>query len=438
MRRVDLFLSLEKFLLDPQVGILHALQFERREAGSPTFFHFTVYPCDTRPVFNRPCLPRVGAASSDLDRGRTAALSRAVASYCAAGGPEERTFLSTSASLHRPHVRPEEFARYSREQCAEPGFPWQPFDDETPIRWTEAEVPGTGQQLLIPAALVFVPYDPGLGTGEAPVVQPWVTGLACDPDPSQATLSAFYDVIRDDALAIAWQIGLAPPHLLIETLSDANYQRVSQFERTGLSVTLLWLAPESGVPVILATLTGSHTETPFLVCAGGASLDPEEAVRDALEALAHAYWRYQDVRARHPRRTMDDPAGVVTDADHVLFWWNHDKAPLCRFLFSSRERVEFEELLSTSQGEAAADLDLLLGRLRDTGFRPLVVDLTTADVRSLGLHVVRGVIPGYQPLALGIAMQPRGGKRLAQAAGAPGLRSDSLPHPYAAHGFYYE
>ena len=72
-----------------------------------------------------------------------------------------------------------------------------------------------------------------------------------------------------------------------------------------------------------------------------------------------------------------------------------------------------------------------------TGDRVLIVDVTTPDVRELGFVVVRAIVPGYHPLALGFQCRARGGRRLyevPQKLGHKGITRESgenpFPHPY--------
>jgi ribosomal protein S12 methylthiotransferase accessory factor len=67
----------------------------------------------------------------------------------------------------------------------------------------------------------------------------------------------------------------------------------------------------------------------------------------------------------------------------------------------------------------------------------LLADVTTPDVRDLGLSVVRAVVPGSHPLFMGHALRARGGRRLwevPQRLGhrgiSPATGDNPAPHPY--------
>ncbi len=64
-------------------------------------------------------------------------------------------------------------------------------------------------------------------------------------------------------------------------------------------------------------------------------------------------------------------------------------------------------------------------------------DVTTEDVRALGLTVVRALVPGYHPLFMGYHLRALGGERLwtiPQRLGYRGItRADGdypYPHPF--------
>jgi ribosomal protein S12 methylthiotransferase accessory factor YcaO len=76
----------------------------------------------------------------------------------------------------------------------------------------------------------------------------------------------------------------------------------------------------------------------------------------------------------------------------------------------------------------------LLARLKVMGLRALAVDVTSADVASLGFCVLRAFIPGLHPLLFGDGLVSRDERRLRAIAahwGLPGVPEPNLdPHPF--------
>jgi ribosomal protein S12 methylthiotransferase accessory factor len=418
-------------LVDGRVGIVRQIEIVPREAGAPDFFHVAAKACNTGAFCRQMNFANTGGASTTLPVAVAKAVGEAVERYAAAIYEIDDLPLHARWSAPFGCVGPGDFALYSDAQYQEPDFPWARFDDTTPVRWTAAVDVATGASCHVPAAMVFMPYHYYRDTGEVPIVQPISTGLACHMSASRAAIGGICEVIERDAFTLTWQAALARPHLRVETLSDANYDRVERFERTGSVVTLLDITMDVGVATILAVLQTEAAACPAVVVAAAADPEPEAAVRKSLEELAHTRRYSQQVKSRLPRLAPDATfENVVDQMDHLNFWCDHDHAGLAEFLLRSSARVDFDELPNLSTGNADEDLAALAGRVRAVGHRVLLCDLTTPDVATLGFSVVRAVIPGFHPLFMGFRIRALGGRRLREAARTLGTPDNGLPHPY--------
>jgi ribosomal protein S12 methylthiotransferase accessory factor len=425
-------------LVDARVGVVRWVEEIPREPGCPDFFHIYARASDTLPLSGKRNFSAAGGAATDRDRATAKAIGEAVERYCAALFDEQGLPLSSFEEASFPCTRPGEFALYAPEQYAAPGFPYVPFDEATPIRWTQAFDPLTGADCFVPAAMVFVPYTFRRGSGESPICQPISTGLACHCSPAEAAIAGICEVIERDAVMITWLARLGPPQIRSESLSDANYDIVRRLERCGGRVTLLDATMPEGVPTVLGTLQCSAPSAPALVVAAATSLDPEEAVRKSLEEVAHTRRYSHQIKTSLPRIVPDPPdhGNVVDQISHLNFWSDQANAPGAGFLWTSAKRVDFDSIVSLATGDPRRDLDVLCRRVRDAGHRCLVADVTTSDVASLGLSVVHALIPGFHPLTLGHAWRVLGGRRLhelPQRLGCPGVAergTNPSPHPY--------
>ncbi|MBM4256624.1 MAG: hypothetical protein FJ147_12105 [Deltaproteobacteria bacterium] len=426
------------YLVDDRVGIVRYVQDARREAGVPDFFHYFARACSTQALSLQTNFSAAGGAAATRERAIAKAVGEAVERYCGALFSVEDLPLESVESAPFPCVSPDAFALYSVEQYESPGFPWVPFDEQTPVRWAPAVNPLTGKTLYVPAAMVFIPYYYYQGTGDAPIVQPISTGLACHCSPAEAAISAACETIERDAFTITWQGCVSAPHVLVETLSDANYDLVRRFEQTGSEVTILNITTDAGIPSILSVLRHPAPQAPALTFAASTALDPEEAIRKSLEELAHTRRYMQQIKNRMPPLVPDlYHANVVDQITHLHFWNDHAQASLADFVFASPRRVEFDEIENLATGNPAEELAILCERIEAVGHRVLITDVTTPDVGELGLSVVRAVIPGFHPLFMGYGIRALGGSRLwevPQKLGHPGVKRASgdnpVPHPY--------
>ncbi len=426
-------------LVDPRVGIVKNLSERPPDAGAPDFFHYYASACNTFAFTRQVNFYAAGGASADRGVALAKAIGEAVERYCSAIYDIEELPLYAAESAPFPCVDPSLFAHYNQEQYASDGFPFVSFDHGTPVRWVPAFDALTGYVLHVPAAKVYVPYTYYVGTGDTPICQPISTGLACHMSPAEAAVSGVCEVIERDAVTLTWQAMISPAQVLIETLSDENYDLVRRYERAGARVTVFDITTDVGVPTALSVLRCASREQPAMVVAASASLDPEEAVRKSLEELAHTRRYTQQINLRVPRLVPDPPRheNVTGQISHLNFWCDHDNVRHADFLFASKKRIGFDELPHPEIADPRSDLQTVARAVERTGHRVLLVDLTTSDVRELGFSVVRAIIPGYHPLALGFAFRARGGRRLyevPQRLGHPGITREAgenpVPHPY--------
>ena len=433
-RLIDIY----DYLVDDQVGIVRHVEEIPRLSGAPDFHQFGAQASNTR-VFNGvKNFSRTGGISTDRDTAMAKAIGEAVERYCSAQFYVEELPLYAKADAPFPCVSPGEFAFNSAEQYEEPGFPWVPFTDDTPVRWTPAQDLTTGETCYVPAATVFVPYFYYQGTDDSPIVQPISTGLACHCSLEESAISGICEVIERDAFMITWQAALSRAHVRPETLSDANYDIVQRFEQTGSTVTILNITMDLGVTAILSVLRGHHPGAAPIVFAAAAHLNPEMAVRKSLEELAHTARYAQSIRMMLPPLPPDPTFGNIVDQKaHLNFWSEPANLPLADFIFASPERIDFQDLENLETGDPERDLRILVDKVKAVGHRVLVADVTTDDVRSLGLAVTHSIIPGFHPLFMGYRGRPLGGYRLweiPQKLGYKGITRETgdnpAPHPY--------
>ena len=433
----QLFKKVE-YLVDDRVGIItHVGEFPV-EPGGPQFFHFYGQACDTTAFSGQKNFATTGGASTNRGIAMAKAIGEAVERYCSAIYDIEEFALTDFASAPFPCVSPEEFALYSVAQYAQQGFPYQPFNERTPVRWAKMMDPLTADAWYVPACMVVMPYFYDTKHGEVPIAQPITTGLACHCSWEKAAMSAIGEVVERDAFTIAWQARLGMPKIKLDTLSPQNRDLVDRFERTGHSVTILNITLDHGIPSILSVIRHSSHEAPALLVAASADLDPDEAVRKSLEELAHTRRLALQLKATLPPLGLDlDHESLIDQDSHIHLFCDHMHASLAEFLFSSERLMDFTEIHNLSTGDPKEDLTTYLERIAAIDHQVLLADLTTYDVKDLGLWVVRAVIPGFHPLCMGHPFRALGGRRLwtiPQKLGYPGITPETgdnpIAHPY--------
>jgi ribosomal protein S12 methylthiotransferase accessory factor len=425
-------------LVDDRVGVIKFLGELPRESGAPAFYHFFSQACDTSAFTRQKNFGNAGGASINPEKAMAKAMGEAVERYCAAIFEQKECPLSNADSAPFQCVPPEDFALYSSQQYARTGFPYVPFTNYTPIRWTNAINPLSGEVCYVPASMVYIPYSPQTDLGEQAIIQPISTGLACHRSWEESASSAIAEVIERDAFTITWQAQISHPHISNPSLSLYNQELIRRFERAGYSVTVLNITLDHGIPTILSVLQHTNTEMPAMVFAASAHLNPEMAIQSSLEELAHTRRMATHLKTnRTPLVPTPNHENISDQSSHVHLYCDQTNFPLTQFIFSSDHTIDFSDIPNISTNNPKQDLLVYLEKIQKIHHQVLLKDITTPDINDLGLKVTRAVIPGFHPLFMGHAMRALGGSRLwevPQKLGYCGVRPETgdnpLAHPY--------
>ena len=424
-------------LVDPRVGIVSRLEEPANEIDDPDFVQVVARVSDAGALGGARGRTLAAGASADRDGAVTTAMAKGIARYCAALYDRDAFPLSSHAEANFARIVPPDFALFSQAQYARPGFPFAPFEAETPVRWTSVVDMATGEEVRVPAPFVWLPYPYFRSGGELPVAPASVAGLGCAHSLGAAALVGLCDVIARDALALFWHAAITPPQVRIDSLRPYLRDLVARFEAAGQSVAILDIASDNRVPAFAAVVRSSEPERPAFVLAGAAGLDPAAAIARALgEAAGLARMSRQIMHRRPPPAATNEWEDLVDPEDHLHFAASHRNRAHFEFAVASDEQRDFAGYENLATGAADADLRTAVGRVLASGRRAYAANLTSEDIDWLGLKVCRVVVPGYQPLFAGHRLRALGGTRLYDVPQKLGYRGVTLarpnpaPHPF--------
>jgi ribosomal protein S12 methylthiotransferase accessory factor len=435
-RRLDKILGLWDLLVDPRVGVVQRIEEGPIDNDDPQFFHYYSRSCDTAAFGSASNFRENGGVSTSRYVAIAKALGEAVERYCAAIYDLKDLPLARYRDLSLKAVHPSCMTVYREDQFRQSGFPWAPFTEDSLVRWTEGVSLHSGEHVLLPAAAVYLPFDYSKSPGTAPILQPISTGLACGASFEDAAVSGLSEAFERDAFAIMWQARMCMPRMLVASLPRSATDVVRRFETAGIDVELVNISSDFGVSTILSFALTRTTASPALAVAAATDLSPERAVIKSLEELAHTRKyskRLQLDMAPLDIRADDGHPNVRGNQDHLRFYWPQFAKTFAEFAWSSPETCDFETLSDLSTGQPQKDLRVLVERAAAAGLDPIACDVTTSDIRSLGLRVVRVVVPGLHPLCMGHGNRALATRRLyevPQKLGFRGLQRDEPDNPY--------
>lgn len=424
------FASVLRATVHTRHGLLTSFTEHAACTAAPDLFVFTAASVEGS-YFRNNSRARVQDAGKN---GSGASFDRQVAAWATVGEAIERY----SAFIYDPHslvlCRADELDRtpislsncilFGESQYQVPGFPFFRADPAAPRNWVGATMLHDGRETYMPANMAFLGMR--LSAPEESISQNASTGLSCASTRSGAVESGLCEVIERDAFAAMWQMKYSPPRL---NVGDNDLGRLSPSARRALrgvngTRIFLWsIGTDIGVPTVLAMAENEVAQMrAFGACS--ALTVPRAIEKATVEALHGLVWGDQQ------RRQAPDLEQIVTPTDHFRYHVHGPRSADLAFLFESDRVVQSCELAQNHVQNLAS----LAAHLDSMGYPTTVVDLTTADVRQLGLHVVRVLAPGLHPLLFGyrmVTLDTRRLERIVRFWQLPCVPAPNMaPHPF--------
>jgi len=424
-------------LISPRTGIIRSLSRVSRgteEPSPPVVCQSLVSQFDYRTANTK---DRLAAGKGETEQeAMLGAIGEALERYCAYQENPEAVFRATVADLGSAAISPPEFVLYSDRQYATPGFKYARPGSQSPIGWTRAmELPGKSEA-FVPASLVYLYFNTEGPDGY--FCPPTSNGLAAGPTLESAVLGGFCELIERDAFLITWINRLSVPRVDYSSMTGIAARIRSHYARFGIEALVFDITTDVGVPVMMAMAVDRSGNGPAVVVGLGCHLNPAVALKKALMEVCQVRPSQSIKFAKNtPAETLKAYSDVKTLEDHAGFATIHENLHEFDFLWNSSRSRQIEGVPDGSTGDEKADLSHVVGLLRAADCRVAYVDLTTPDIAPYGLHVVRAIATGLQPIHFGTGEERLGGRRLFETAAklgyTAGIRSgidlNPCPHP---------
>lgn len=387
-------------LLSSQVGVVRTVHQGAFRAQDPVSYAMGVGMQDLSRFSEIVNSGKSGGGGERPEVALIATLGEAIERYC-------MLFYDKSKMIFAPHreVRDDavdlDLVRYfSRQQIEEGSFPYGYCSEDTPIYWTWAHSLTTGRQRLVPSSQVYLNYRRDEGEGSAG--RNASTGLAAGSTLEEAILSGLYEVIERDAFAILWLLRQPGRRVRIDddelmaTLRDRFH-----YDHPFVDLEVFDITLDIPIPSIFTVMRRPLEFGPALILSSVTRLSPKEAMQKALREMGQSapYLRF----LRHEFRDWEpapDHSDVRTFDHHFTLYSKRPEMidEAMEFCTGVEEEIALSEIPDRSTGRALGDIEVCRELIESAGFEVLVVDITTDDIRDLGFHVVRVLVPGLVPL----------------------------------------
>lgn len=421
-------------LLDPYVGLIHAVDWHPLQSHDPQFFHCNATIADVSRITGWEANELGGGTGLIAEEALAKAIGEAVERYCIDMYAPEEVTIKSFAEIAEWAFDPRRCALFHEEQYATPGFPFKPLTEHTKIVWAPGFSVTRDEPTWTPLSLIAPRHY--WSDEEEPFDVAPVSGYACGLSLADALLRGIYEVIERDAFMLNWYNRIPARGInLAKLTSVAVQQTVDRFRGSPINMHCCDLTTDIGIPTYLALMFGQDRSWPALAIATATDLDPARAVQRALFELAANSLFVRSLLSKGAA-VPQHPSDVQTQEAHALFYADYDRIPYLEHLFSG----ELMPLPASPDEEhdASTVLPAVVKHLAELGFEVIFADLTTPDVEELGFKVVKVIIPGMQPLDFGTTLHHVGSERLYETPSRMGYnirhthpnQLNRLPHPF--------
>lgn len=420
-------------------GIVRSLDECLHATSDPACFRFACEVGRGADLLGRSLDHLSGIGGAGLTRAEAAAacVGEALERYSATYVPPERLVVASAAEIGDAAVAPERFALFSARQYVQPGFPFRPFRDDTPIPWVAGWSLPDRHEAWLPAELVFL-ADTRIGGGSR-IGYATSSGLACASTRDEALVRGLCEVLERDAFMIVWSNKLSLRRL--DWSDDARLAELDArlFAPTGLGYAVVDLSVFHCLPSLLGVIRAPAEHPGALGVGAGTAPTLERAFWKALSEAFSARSAGAKLALLDDRASgTGGPTSLSSFEDHIHYYADASRAAAAAFIDASPERVSARSLAPLEGETPAQHIAALCRRAENAGSTAYGVDVTSPDVAELGLVVTKVVTPELCMLDVVHAARFLGGTRLYAAAAERGLRSRPLaeddvnpdPHPF--------
>ena len=251
------------------------------------------------------------------------------------------------------------------------------------IEAVECEELRSGRKVMLPAEVVFVPFEPS----DAASLFGWTSnGLASGNSLEEATLHALLEVLERDAVSMnkpADASQWVDPGSLPQPLADF----ASTWRALGIALAVRHVPNEFALPCFEACL--HEPESGSVDLAGGWGLHPDRGI-----ALTRAVCEAAQSRLSHIHGGREDITGFyATHTEWKASTRKERQGRLVSRMFDERRRIEFDAVPhDPCEGASLPEvLDRVLDLLAGAGFATVYRHRFAAELGNL--HVVKVVVP---------------------------------------------
>ena len=260
-----------------------------------------------------------------------------------------------------------------------------------------------GEEIWVPAVMLFVGYEVNLEKGEKQYIQGFSTGTASHIDFKKALINAIVEYLQIDSFMVTWHTKRKCKKINIDdevvnkALEEIGLGKDSPYELISLDMTL----PDNPVPTFGTFLRRKDNKMPYLLFGLQGDFDVRNGVyRSAMEGVSIAHSGYfSTIYNRQLIEFLmkkDKEEFKFLDLDlNVLFYG----AP--RFIEEKNTLIEefidgeinLSDIKTIDNLDTDSQINELIKKVSEISEYAIYMDVTSPELREKGWYTVRVLIP---------------------------------------------
>lgn len=401
-------------IIDTRVGLIHSLNAVDFKNMSESFYRYMVL---INHNFCNKKFPGTGF-SLNKESAKIKAIGEALERYCSVIQNPEKIRYCVESNLELDAISPINFNRYTTNQYNN-SLLYNDYDPSTKRKWVEATHKNSGRTVFLPFETIYL-LIPNTHLPFRDVVS---TGLACGPTVDFAFENGLNECIERDAFMLFWLLGEINYEIDLTSIKNKELNKlVSIANNQNINIRLFDISQnEFKTFSILCFLKIRDNKGFYMATSTNKSL--LKALKGAVEEGISGYTAFRERIAFYELIPPNSPEEINSLEDHASFYVNgHYDEILNKVIPSSTKKIPINETIKYSYLEM---MDSVLSSIN-----VYYHDLTSIDVKSIGLTVMRVVTPDLLFLPYGTEPLLESNRLKEKLKNKKSKSINMMPHPF--------
>ena len=311
------------------------------------------------------------------------AIGECLERYCSVIYDKEEIYEGNSSELPFESIDITEITRYPDRLYTE-DFPFKKIYKDITLKWVLGSNLYSKQLCFIPVDLIYLN---AIQLIDKPIREITSTGLACQTTQLKAYESGLLECIERDAIVKMWVEDSCFHEIDLDTLESMDMKLIrKEIDKTGLELRVIDISTDLRVPTYFSIITSS--KVPYCSVGAKTAFDKTDALLGSIREACAVYnlnnlKDYSQIGATKPSQIHTDYVNMHDHSD-VFAKFNLN--------YLLEKKIGIKVNFHDSHFNITT-FDQLLLELNQKNIDVYGVDLTTPDVKEMGYHVVRVVVP---------------------------------------------